>query len=405
MRPKRKDRHFRFAAFAVIPVCLLAMVMIINVVQAATVSGRKSTADAVTLEVSGDVVKVAVTVDNARDEKLTAVSLALDVNVKNGENTADFSFAETLKDTVYGSRYEENTLYLYVAGQDVIFDENDTVFLGELSLGGSASTDALSATVSYKEGSLEVANSAFGSRALLTVKSEAVSVGKENTTTQPETTTEKPGEPETTTEKPSQPETTTEKPGQTEATTEKPSQPETTTEKPGQTETTASGNKQPETTTGNSNQTGTTAADNRQQETTTSANKESETTTSANRQSETTTAVNQGNVQPTTSGSTQGNNQTNSGSSSETAGQVSTTESEVEDLTTAGSTQSETTVQNPESTQETDTTAQEKTSEEIQMTGKNNASSFGGIKLVLILAAVVVVLVGAGFVLYLNLKK
>ena len=339
MRPKRKDRHFRFAAFAVIPVCLLAMFMIINVVQAAVSS--KSTADAVTLEVSGDSVKVTVTVDNARDEKLTAVSLALDVDIKGEENTADFSFAEALKDTVYGSRYEGNTLYLYVAGQDVIFDENDTVFLGELSLGDNASTDALSATVSYKEGSLEVANSAFGSRALLTMKSDAVSVDKESTTTQPETTTERP------------------------------SQPETTTEKPSQTETTASGNKQSETNAGNSGQTGTTAADNRQQETTTSANNESETTTSANRQSETTTAVNQGNVQPTTTGSTQ----------------------------------SETTVQNPESTQETDTTAQEKTSEEIQMTGKNNASSFGGIKLVLILAAVVVVLVVAGFVLYLNLKK
>lgn len=339
MRPKRKDRHFSFAAFAVIPVCLLAMFMMINVVQAAVSS--KSTADAVTLEVSGDSVKVTVTVDNARDEKLTAVSLALDVDIKGEENTADFSFAETLKDTVYGSRYEGNTLYLYVAGQDVIFDENDTVFLGELSLGDNASTNALSATVSYKEGSLEVANSAFGSRALLTVKSDAVSVDKESTTTQPETTTERP------------------------------SQPETTTEKPSQTETTASGNKQSETNAGNSGQAGTTAADNRQQETTTSANNESETTTSANRQSETTTAVNQGNVQPTTTGSTQ----------------------------------SETTVQNPESTQETDTTAQEKTSEEIQMTGKNNASSFGGIKLVLILAAVVVVLVVAGFVLYLNLKK
>ena len=140
MRPKRKDRHFRFAAFAVIPVCLLAMFMIINVVQAAVSS--KSTADAVTLEVSGDSVKVTVTVDNACDEKLTAVSLALDVDIKGEENTADFSFAEALKDTVYGSRYEGNTLYLYVAGQDVIFDENDTVFLGELSLGDNASTDA-----------------------------------------------------------------------------------------------------------------------------------------------------------------------------------------------------------------------------------------------------------------------
>lgn len=369
MRPKRKDRHFRFAAFAVIPVCLLAMFMMINVVQAAVSS--KSTADAVTLEVSGDSVKVTVTVDNARDEKLTAVSLALDVDIKKGENTADFSFAEALKDMVYGSRYEGNTLYLYVAGQDVIFDENDTVFLGELSLGDNASTDALSATVSYKEGSLEVANSAFGSRALLTVKSDAVSVDKESTTTQPETTTEKPSQPETTTERPSQPETTTERPSQPETMTERPSQPETTTEKPSQTETTASGNKQSETNPGNSGQAGTAAADNRQQETTTSANNESETTTSANRQSETTTAVNQGNVQPTTTGSTQ----------------------------------SETTVQNPESMQETDTTAQEKTSEEIQMTGKNNDSSFGGIKLVLILAAVVVVLVGAGFVLYLNLKK
>ncbi len=369
MRPKRKDRHFRFAAFAVIPVCLLAMFMIINVVQAAVSS--KSTADAVTLEVSGDSVKVTVTVDNARDEKLTAVSLALDVDIKKGENTADFSFAEALKDTVYGSRYEGNTLYLYVAGQDVIFDENDTIFLGELSLGDNASTDALSATVSYKEGSLEVANSAFGSRALLTVKSDAVSVDKESTTTQPETTTDRPSQPETTTERPSQPETTTERPSQPETTTDRPSQPETTTEKPSQTETTASGNKQSETNAGNSGQAGTTAADNRQQETTTSANNESEITTSANRQSETTTAVNQGNVQPTTTGSTQ----------------------------------SETTVQNPESTQETDTTAQEKTSEEIQMTGKNNASSFGGIKQVLILAAVVVVLVGAGFVLYLNLKK
>lgn len=349
MRPKRKDRHFRFAAFAVIPVCLLAMFMIINVVQAAVSS--KSTADAVTLEVSGDSVKVTVTVDNARNEKLTAVSLALDVDIKGEENTADLSFAEALKDTVYGSRYEGNTLYMYVAGQDVIFDENDTVFLGELSLGDNASTDALSATVSYKEGSLVVANSAFGSRALLTVKSDAVSVDKESTTTQPETTTEKPSQPETT--------------------TERPSRPETTTERPSQTETTASGNKQSETNAGNSGQAGTTTADNRQQETTTLADKESETTTSANRQSETTTAVNQGNVQPTT----------------------------------MGSTQSETTVQNPESTQETDTTAQEKTSEEILMTGKNNASSFGGIKLVLILAAVVVVLVGAGFVLYLNLKK
>lgn len=349
MRPKRKDRHFRFAAFAVIPVCLIAMFMIINVVQAAVSS--KSTADAVTLEVSGDSVKVTVTVDNARNEKLTAVSLALDVDIKGEENTADLSFAEALKDTVYGSRYEGNTLYMYVAGQDVIFDENDTVFLGELSLGDNASTDALSATVSYKEGSLVVANSAFGSRALLTVKSDAVSVDKESTTTQPETTTEKPSQPETT--------------------TERPSRPETTTERPSQTETTASGNKQSETNAGNSGQAGTTTADNRQQETTTLADKESETTTSANRQSETTTAVNQGNVQPTT----------------------------------MGSTQSETTVQNPESTQETDTTAQEKTSEEILMTGKNNASSFGGIKLVLILAAVVVVLVGAGFVLYLNLKK
>lgn len=107
---------------------------------------------------------------------------------------------------------------MYVAGQDVIFDENDTVFLGELSLGDNASTDALSATVSYKEGSLVVANSAFGSRALLTVKSDAVSVDKESTTTQPETTTEKPSQPETTTERPSRPETTTERPSQTETT-------------------------------------------------------------------------------------------------------------------------------------------------------------------------------------------
>ena len=242
---KHKNAPFKFAVFALIPLCMLMAVIIMNVVQAAGVSGNgKGMDDTVILKVSGDNVRVTVGVDNAFKENVTAVSLALNVDIEKGDNAAVFNFADGLSDTVNGSRYESGKLYLFVAGQNVIFDEDDMLVLGELSLGDGFSADNLTATVSYMDGSLQVANSAFGSRMLHDVKTDAAKINRENTTTEPETTTEAP-QPETTTEAP-QPETTTEAP-QPESTTEA-TQPETMTEAP-QPETTTEAS-QPETTTG-----------------------------------------------------------------------------------------------------------------------------------------------------------
>lgn len=136
-------------------------------------------------------IEVAVAVDQAHEEKITAVSLELNVNVTKGTKELPFSFASGLKDAVTGSRYNKGVLYLYAANDTGIFGSSNQLTLGTIN--ASSVKGALSAKISYKDGSLQTVNAAQGTQALTQVTaSDAVTLEKKAETTGG--STEKPGQ-------------------------------------------------------------------------------------------------------------------------------------------------------------------------------------------------------------------
>ena len=122
--------------------------------------------DKVILNPADGNIQVKITVDHAAEEKITGVSVVLHVDVTRGKEDVTFTFADGLADAVTGSRYKEGNLYLYVASDREIFQADDQLELGKLSVRAADAAQGLTARVSYSEGTLQTVNKAYGEKAV-----------------------------------------------------------------------------------------------------------------------------------------------------------------------------------------------------------------------------------------------
>ena len=120
--------------------------------------------DKVILNPADGNIQVKITVDHAAEEKITGVSVVLHVDVTRGKEAVTFTFADGLADAVTGSRYKEGNLYLYVASDREIFQADDQLELGRLSVRAADAAQGLTARVSYSEGTLQTVNKAYGEK-------------------------------------------------------------------------------------------------------------------------------------------------------------------------------------------------------------------------------------------------
>ena len=122
--------------------------------------------DKVILNPADGNIQVKITVDHAAEEKITGVSVVLHVDVTRGKEEVTFTFADGLADAVTGSRYKEGNLYLYVASDSEIFQADDQLELGKLSVRAADAAQGLTARVSYSDGTLQTVNKAYGEKAV-----------------------------------------------------------------------------------------------------------------------------------------------------------------------------------------------------------------------------------------------
>lgn len=120
--------------------------------------------DKVILNPADGNIQVKITVDHAAEEKITGVSVVLHVDVTRGKEEVTFTFADGLADAVTGSRYKEGNLYLYVASDRAIFQADDQLELGKLSVRAADAAQGLTARISYSEGTLQTVNKAYGEK-------------------------------------------------------------------------------------------------------------------------------------------------------------------------------------------------------------------------------------------------
>ena len=123
--------------------------------------------DTVTLENQGEQVAVSVNMANANKEKITAISMSLNVEVQDGnKDDVSFLFSQALEEAVKDYRYDKDrgVLSIYVASGSSLFDENDNLNLGAVRFQKADSADSLKAEVSVAENSIQTVNKAYGSK-------------------------------------------------------------------------------------------------------------------------------------------------------------------------------------------------------------------------------------------------
>lgn len=147
-------------------------------------------------EAGSDPVAVTIGMDHAYEEGVTAASIMLNVEVEKGKEDVSFSFSDELDEAVTGYRYSDGYLYLYVASNKGIFDAEDELYLGELTVDAKTS-EGLTAAVSYVDGSFQTANAAYGGKNIRPLSVSAPVTVNQDGSSKPETpetpTTPDPG--------------------------------------------------------------------------------------------------------------------------------------------------------------------------------------------------------------------
>lgn len=150
--------------------------------------------DKVILNPADGNIQVKIMVDHAAEEKITGVSVVLHVDVTRGKEAVTFAFADGLSDAVTGSRYKDGNLYLYVASDCEIFQADDQLELGSLSVRAADAAQGLTAHVSYSEGTLQTVNKAYGEKTVTPGEvSDPVAVDKDGAPAPTQTPAAKPG--------------------------------------------------------------------------------------------------------------------------------------------------------------------------------------------------------------------
>ena len=120
--------------------------------------------DAVVFTQNEDKVAVSLEMSNAAEEKISAVSVSLKVNME-GQAAVGFSFAPELENTEHGFIYKEEAgrLDIYVASAESIFQE-ETLNLGYVQINPADMSQPMSAEIGYCDNSFRAANGSYGEK-------------------------------------------------------------------------------------------------------------------------------------------------------------------------------------------------------------------------------------------------
>lgn len=120
--------------------------------------------DAVNLSQEGSKVAVSLEMSNAAEEKITAVSLSLQVDAE-GQAEVGFEFAPGLEDTEHKFIYkaDEGRLDIYAASAKSLFD-GEMLNLGYVSVTPADAAQLMSVEISYCEDSFQTANGSYGDK-------------------------------------------------------------------------------------------------------------------------------------------------------------------------------------------------------------------------------------------------
>lgn len=159
----RKNK-LRYMAVLIACILIFPFAGVIAHAESTGAKEQKKTQDEVQLTEKNGKIEVSLGMDHAHKEQLTAVSLTLRIDVKNGKEKVSFSFPKELQDAVTGSRYKDGYLYLYASNDSGIFDKNDKLVLGNLKVEADNAEKGVNAVVCYVEDSLKTVNAAYGDR-------------------------------------------------------------------------------------------------------------------------------------------------------------------------------------------------------------------------------------------------
>ena len=125
--------------------------------------------DTVTLRQEEARVAVSVSMTDAMEEHMTAVSLALKIQVDEGDGGSDdiqvsFDFDAGLEDTEHDIRYQDGLLQIYAASDQTLFPASGELPLGYVEVTPKDASDTLKIRISYQDGSFQAVNSSYGSK-------------------------------------------------------------------------------------------------------------------------------------------------------------------------------------------------------------------------------------------------
>lgn len=123
--------------------------------------------DAVTLSPEGSGVAVELEMSNAQEEKISAVSVSLQIDEESRDKVKpEFEFAAELGGAVQGYLYDKNTgiLNIYAASASSLF-EGETLSLGYVQAVPEEPGELLEVEFSYIGSSFQTANEAYGNKA------------------------------------------------------------------------------------------------------------------------------------------------------------------------------------------------------------------------------------------------
>ncbi len=126
--------------------------------------------DGVTLRQEAGRAAVSVSMTDAKEEDITAVSLTLHIQVKEAaaDNTdlvqVEFAFSPALENTEHDVRYQNGKLEIYAASARALFEASGELQLGYVEVTPKDPSDTLSIQIGYEKDSFRTANSSYGSK-------------------------------------------------------------------------------------------------------------------------------------------------------------------------------------------------------------------------------------------------
>ena len=145
--------------------CLAAAAVGMYIPMSVSAAGQ----DGVTLQQQDGQVAVSVSLSNAKEESISALSISLQIEAEGdaGSVQPEFVFADGLAgspDVAADYRYRDGRLNIYVASDGALFDDQEELILGNLKLTSADPEQVAAVKVSYVENSFLAVNSGYGTK-------------------------------------------------------------------------------------------------------------------------------------------------------------------------------------------------------------------------------------------------